>query len=242
LDSPAIRAIRVPRVLQAGARQWCQRPLSSTCVEACRSDLPGWAGPPNRVCHHRRQSLHQLGLATVALVAAGEGGAKGESQRPVEGEDTSSGDVGGKVLLPEEVPDRLPEMRQLFAQGARVEAFARLIGAVERGNHCQLAKGLRRARRVFGRLGGDEERTGERPLALSAHAFARLQIGGIAQPAPPVSENFRNCAFVGEAIGGFIHASACRKSPAALDSKLEIALSGSHRSGSCGRFRAVVPT
>ena len=182
-----------------------QRPSADLWVEAA-DELSGWSATPNRVRDHRRQSFHQLGLAAVALIAAGEGGAKGETQRAVESEDASGGDVGGEVLLPKEVPDRLPEMRQLLAEGARVEAFPRLIGAVEGGNHCQLAKRLRRARGVFGRVGGDEERTGERPLALSTHAFARLQIGGIAQAPPPVSEDFRDCAFVGEAIGGFVHA------------------------------------
>ena len=133
----------------------------------------------------------------------------GEAEGAVERENGFCGGFGVEAPLSEGVPDGFAKVVELFAERPWIEAFARLISAIERGNHCQLAKGLRRARRVFGRLGGDEERTGERPLALSAHAFVRLQIGGIAQPAPPVSENFRNCAFVGEAIRGFIHASAC---------------------------------
>jgi len=145
-----------------------------------RIELARWAAGPNRVGDHRRQRLHQLGIATLALVSAGEGGAKGERQRAVEGEDTSRGDVGAQAFLTDEVPDGLPEMRQLLAECARIEALSRLIGAIERRDHGQLATGFGRSGGVFGRVRGGEERPGKWPLALSAHALARLEIGGVA--------------------------------------------------------------
>ena len=130
----------------------------------------------------------------------------GEAEGAVERENGFYGGFGVEAPLSEGVPDGFAKVVELFAERPWIEAFARLISAIERGNHCQLAERFRLLARVLGCRGGIEEGTRQRALALAPHILSRLSVRLAPEAPPPLGKDFREYVVVGEAIHGVVHA------------------------------------
>lgn len=98
-----------------------------------------WAERRDRVRSHRREGREELGVSITALVTARDRGAECEGESTVEGEDASRRGLATEVLLTEVTPHGLAQVAKFLAERARVESVAGLVGAVERGDHGELA-------------------------------------------------------------------------------------------------------
>jgi hypothetical protein len=77
-----------------------------------------------------------------AAKASTQGGAERHGECPIEGQNTGCGGLRVQLELSEMMRYGLPQVAELLTERARVDALARLLGAVQRGDHGQLSQGL----------------------------------------------------------------------------------------------------